>query len=284
MPHLVTLGLIQMQCSAYPKENLKKGLKKTEECIKKGAQIVVLPELFLSEYFCQGPKDEKNFKYAELVPGPTTEAFSELAKKNKAVILVSLFEKTKAGKFFNSAAVIGVDGKVMGAYHKMHIPSLPPGLYSEDYYFARGDEGFKVFDTPYGKISPLICYDQWFPECARIAASKGAQILLYPTAIGWPQIDRKWKNEAEHEAWQITQRSHSIDNNVFVAAVNRVGLEGELKFWGTSFVSDPFGRVVVKASTDKEENIITTIDLDLIKEMRTEWPFLDERQVRCENA
>lgn len=279
-----TIGLVQMNCLGTVEENLEKALKKTEECAKAGAQIIVLPELFLSHYFCQGPKDDKYFDLAESIPGPTSEAFGKIAKKYQAVILVSLFEKTQKGKFFNSIAVVGTKGEIIGVYHKMHIPSLPPGLYSEDYYFSKGDEGFKVFDTPYGKITPLICYDQWFPEGPRIAASKGAQILIYPTAIGWPQMDRKWKNEAEHEAWQITQRSHGIDNNVFVAAVNRIGLEADLKFWGTSFISDPYGRMLAKASSDTEENIVFQIDLDLIEEMRTEWPFLDERRVKVENA
>ncbi len=273
-----------MSCDAPPKKNLAKALKKVEVCAKAGAQIICLPELFLSHYFCQGPKEEKWFDLAETIPGPTTEAFSELAKKYKAVILVSLFEKTKNKKYFNSIAVIGTDGQILDTYHKMHIPSLPPGLYSEDYYFSKGEEGFKAIKTPYATIAPLICYDQWFPEGARIAAAQGAEILFYPTAIGWPQIDRKWKNQAEYEAWQITQRNHGIDNNVFVAAVNRIGLEGELKFWGTSFVSDPYGRVTAKASSNKEENIIVSIDLDLIKEMREEWPFLEERRIKSENC
>ncbi len=282
MSQQVTLGLVQMRCSTDPGENLAKTLQKAEECAKQGAQIIVLPELFLSPYFCQGPKDDKYFDLAESIPGPTTAAFGVLAKKTNTVIICSLFEKTLEGRYFNSIAVIGTDGEVMGVYHKMHIPSLPPGLYSEDYYFAKGDKGFMVFDTPYGKIAPLICYDQWFPEGARIAAAAGAQIIVYPTAIGWPLMDRADLNIAEHEAWQIMHRSHSIANNVFVAPVNRIGTEGNIKFWGTSQVSDPYGRILAKASTDKEENLIVECDLSLIDSMRTEWPFLDERRVKCE--
>lgn len=282
MSQKVTLGLVQMSCNAGLKENLAKALKNAEEVAKKGAQIIVLPELFLSHYFCQG-KDKKNFELAETVPGPTTEVFGKLAKKYNVVNVLSLFEKAQDGKFYNSNVVIGTNGEVLGIYHKMHIPSLPPEYYAEDYYFERGTE-VKVFTTPYGKIAPMICYDQWFPEMARVAASQGAQILIYPTAIGWPQVDRADKNAAEHEAWQITQRSHGIDNNLFVAAVNRIGLEKDLKFWGTSFVSDCYGRVLSKASTDKEENIIQEIDLNLTTEMRTEWPFLEERRFKVEDT
>lgn len=282
MPKVVTLGLVQMHCSKNPKENLAKALEKAEQCASSGAQIIILPELFLSQYFCQG-KDDKNFNLAETIPGPTTEVFGKLAKKTKTVIVCSLFEKTSKGKYYNTIAVVGMDGKVLGTYRKMHIPSLPPEYYAEDYYFERGSE-VQVFETPYGKIAPLICYDQWFPEAARLAAVKGAQILIYPTAIGWPMNNPEWKKSAEHEAWQITQRSHGIDNNLFVAAVNRVGKEAELKFWGTSFVSDPYGRVLAKASTDAEENIIVSCELNVTNEMRKEWPFLEERQFKVENC
>ncbi len=283
----VTVGLIQMSCSSDPAANLQKAVRGVEDVAGRGAQIICLPELFLTSYFCQGKKDDRYFDWAESVPGPTTVALGKIAKKTNTVILCPLFEKTDAGKFFNSIAVIGPDGKVIGVYHKMHIPSLPPDFYAEDYYFEKGDEGFKVFDTPYAKIGPMICYDQWFPEGARIAATKGAQILFYPTAIGWPvgpAAQREELNAAEHEAWQITQRSHGIDNNVFVVAVNRVGTEGDLKFWGTSFVSDPYGRVVAKAGTDREEHLVVTCDLSVIESMRKEWPFLEERQIRCEQA
>lgn len=271
-----------MQCGKNSVENLTKAIDAIKQVADKGAQIVCLPELFLSKYFCQGPKDEKNFKLAEPIPGPTTEVLGRLALQNNIVILCSLFERTAKKKFFNSVAIINTRGKVVGIYHKMHIPSIPPGLYSEDYYFQKGDKGVIVVDTPYGKIAPLICYDQWFPELARIAAVKGAQIIFYPAAIGWPQMDRDFRNHAEHEAWQIIQRSHAIANNVFVAAVNRIGVEGDLKFWGTSFVSDPYGRVLAKASSEDEENLIAECDLSMIDRMRKEWPFLEERRIKCE--
>ncbi len=278
----VSIGLVQMQCAEKSAENLAKAIAGIRDCAKRGAQIIALPELFLSPYFCQGEKDDKWFETAESIPGPTTEALSKVARETKTVLIVPLFEKTAEGKFFNSTAVLGPDGKIIGVYHKMHIPSLPPDLYAENYYFEKGDKGFTVFDTPYGKIAALICYDQWFPEAARMAAAQGAQILFYPTAIGWPQIDRAEKNKAEYEAWQIIQRSHAIANNVFVAPVNRIGLEGNIKFWGTSFVSDPYGRVLAKASTGKEENLVQEIDLGMIEKMREEWPFLLERRIQCE--
>ena len=278
----VKIGLVQMQCSTNSVKNLSHAIEGIKKTADSGAQIVCLPELFLSKYFCQGPKDEKNFKLAEPIPGPITEALGRLALQYKIVILCSLFEQAYRDKYFNSIAVIDTRGKVTGIYHKMHIPSIPPGLYSEDYYFQRGDKGVIVVDTPYGKIAPLICYDQWFPELARIAAVKGAQIIFYPTAIGWPHDNSTWKKQAEHEAWQTIQRSHAIANNVFVAAVNRIGIEGDLKFWGTSFVSDPYGQVLAKASSEKEENMVVECDLTLIDEVRKDWPFLKERRIKCE--
>lgn len=284
MSKQVTLGLVQMACSDDYQDNLSRAVTKAEECAKKGAQIICLPELFLSPYFCQGPKDKKYFALAEAVPGPATAALGAVAKKYKVVILCSLFEETTSGQYFNSLVVIGTKGEIIGTYHKMHIPSLPVDYYAENYYFEKGDGGFPVFKTPFTTVGTLICYDQWFPEGARIAASKGAQILFYPTAIGWPESNPDWKKEAEHEAWQITQRSHGIDNNIFVAAINRIGLEEELRFWGTSFVSDPYGRVLAKASTDKEEIMIVPIDLEVTEKMREEWPFLEERRIKAEDA
>lgn len=280
----VKIGLVQMKCETEATANLKKAVAQVEVLAKQGAQIICLPELFLSPYFCQGPLNDDYFRLAESIPGPTTRVMSELAKKYQVVLIVSLYEKAESGKYFNSVAVLGIGGECLGIYRKMHIPSQPPGLYSEDHYFSKGEEGFKVFDTPYGKIAPMICYDQWFPEGARIAAAQGAQILFYPTAIGWPQRDRSEISAAEHEAWQITQRSHGIDNGIFVAAVNRIGVEGDLNFWGTSFVSDPYGRVLSKASSDTEENLLVTVDLDVIDSMRSEWPFLQERRIKSENS
>lgn len=272
-----------MHCVKNPQENLSNAIENIEICVKKGAEIISLPELFMSEYFCQG-KNKAYFKLAEKIPGQTTKKLSEIAAKNKVVLVVSLFEKAGQNKFFNTAAIIGPNGKILGKYRKVHIPFLPPGLYDEKFYFSDGDLGFPVFSTPHAKIGALVCYDQWFPEPARIYAAKGAQILFYPTAIGWPKGDRKDLNKAEHEAWQITQRSHGIDNNVFVVAVNRVGIEKDLKFWGTSFVSDPYGRIIAKASSENPENLIVEIDLSVIKNMRKEWRFLDERRIRVENC
>lgn len=275
--------MVQMKCSDVYQENLDKAVAGIRNCAQKGAQIICLPELFLAPYFCQG-KDPKYLELAETIPGPATTAFAEVAKETKTVLVVSVYEKTPTGKRFNTNVVIGPDGEIIGTYHKMHIPSQPPEYYAEDYYFEKGDEGFKTFDTPYGKIATLICYDQWFPEAARIAAVNGAQIIFYPTAIGWPTIDRGDLQAAEHEAWQIMHRSHSIANNIFVAPVNRIGTEGGIKFWGTSQVSDPYGRILAKASTDTEENVVVECDLSLIDSMRKEWPFFDERRVKCEET
>lgn len=280
----VTVGLIQSKVSNDIPANLKKTEQMIRQAAKKGAQIVCLPELFLSPYFCQGPKDKKYFELAETVPGPTTAKLSRIAKQYRIVILCSLFEKTKNNKYFNSLVVIGTKGEIIGIYHKMHIPSLPEDYYAENYYFEKGDGGFKVFKTPYGNIGTLVCYDQWFPEAARVAAAKGAQIIFYPTAIGWPESNPKWKKKAEYEAWQITQRSHGIDNNIFIAAVNRIGLEGDIRFWGSSFVSDPYGRILAHAPANKEQLLIVPIDFSVTKKMREEWPFLEERRVKAENA
>lgn len=281
---LITIGLVQSKVSNDVAANLSKTINMIKQAANKGAQIICLQELFLSPYFCQGPKDKKNFELAETVPGPTTASLAKLAKQYRLVILCSIFQKTKNKKYFNSLAVIGTKGEIIGVYHKMHIPSLPVDYYSENYYFQKGDKDFKIFKTPYGTIGTLICYDQWFPEAARIAAAKGAQIIFYPTAIGWPEGNPKWKKQAEHEAWQITQRSHGIDNNIFIAAVNRIGLENDIRFWGSSFVSDPYGRILAQASTNKEEVLIVPIDFSVTEKMREEWPFLEERRIKAENA
>lgn len=280
----VTIGLVQTSVGPDMTKNFSKTVKLVERAAKKGAQIICLQELFLSPYFCQGPKNKKNFALAETIPGPTTDVLSKLAKKYRVVILCSIFEKTKDRKYFNSLVVIGTKGQIIGIYHKIHIPSLPVDYYSENYYFEKGKSDFSVFKTEYATIGTLICYDQWFPEAARKAAVKGAQILFYPTAIGWPENNPKWKKQAEHEAWQITQRSHGIDNNIFIVAVNRIGLEKDIRFWGSSFVSDPYGRILAQASTSKEEILIVTVDLSLTKKMREEWPFLKERRIKVENV
>lgn len=274
----VKVGLIQMTCSDNPAENLEKIIVAIRELAKKGAQIVSTGELPLSKYFCQ-QKNRRFFNLAEAIPGPRTDALSRVASELKVVILMSLFEKADDGKFYNTVAVIDADGKYLGKYRKMHIPDDPENGYDEAYYFAKGNEGVKVFSTRYGRVCPMICYDQWFPEGARSAAAQGAQILFYPTAIGWPQKDGRELNEAEHDAWQVIQRSHAIANNVFVCPVNRVGLEGDLKFWGTSFVCDPYGRVVAKADSESETNLLATCDLSITDEMRKDWPFLKQYEV-----
>lgn len=278
MTKKITIGLIQMKCEADSRKNLDKAIIKIKQAAKKGAKIICLPELFLSKYFCQG-RDKKYFASAEPIPGKTTAILSKVAQETGASIIVSLFEKTPKGKFYNSTVLVGSNGKIVGKYRKIHIPSLPPGLYDEDFYFDKGDLGLPVFETQGIKIGIPICYDQWFPEVARALVVAGAQIIFYPTAIGWPSADSREKNLAEYQAWQTIQRSHSIANNVFVAATNRVGREKNLKFWGTSFVSDPYGRVLKQASTNKEEILIATCDLSIIDSMRREWAFLDERQI-----
>ncbi len=284
----VTIGLIQTKVSENSELNVQKTVRLIEKAAKKGAKIICLQELFKTPYFCQGPKDKKNFSLAETVPGPTTALLSRLAKEYRIVILCSIFEKTKAKgkekKYYNSLVVIGTQGEIIGTYHKIHIPSLPKDYYSENYYFEKGKTDFKVFKTEYGTIGTLICYDQWFPEAARRAALKGAQILFYPTAIGWPKNNPKWKKKAEYEAWQITQRSHGIDNNIFIASVNRIGMEKDIQFWGSSFVSDPYGRLLGSASTSKEEILIVPVDFSVTKKMREEWPFLDERKIKLEKV
>lgn len=279
MRNKVYVGLIQMKTGEDAKENLAKAIKNIEEVAKKGAQIVCLSELFLNPYFCQ-TRDDKFFDLAQPIPGPATDAFGEIAKKNQIVVIGSIYEKSSEGKYFNTAVVIDDDGKLLGKYRKMHIPDDPQNGYDEAYYFSPGDLGFQVFQTKYAKVAPMICFDQWFPEGARSAAVKGAEILFYPTAIGWPLENRPELNPAEHEAWQIMHRSHAIANNVFVVAVNHVGLEGSTNFWGTALVSDPYGRLLAKASTNQEENLVIECDLNVIDQMRKDWPFLDARVVK----
>ncbi len=281
---IITLGLIQTQVGPDVAKNLTHTTGLIIKAAKQGAQIVCLPELFLSPYFCQGPKNKQFFNLAETIPGPTTEVLGKIAKQYRLVIICSLYEKTQKKEYYNSVAVIGTQGEIIGTYRKMHIPTLPVGYYSENYYFKKGQEGFKIFKTPYGTIGTLICYDQWFPEGARILATQGAQIIFYPTAIGWPTDNPKWKKQAEHQAWQITQRSHGIDNNIFIASVNRIGREKDIRFWGSSFVSDPFGRIICQAPVDKEELLIADIDYSVTDNMREEWPFLQERRIKTENA
>lgn len=273
MPREVTIGLVQMHSGDDIDANLKKGLDGIREAAKKGAQIIALPELFRAPYFCQ-KKDDKFFELAEPFPGPTVEALKSAAKEHEVVVITSVYEKTAEGKYYNTAVVIDADGTLAGKYRKIHIPNDPEHGYDEAYYFSPGDLGVGVFQTRYAKVAPQICYDQWFPEGARIAGLNGAEILFFPTAIGWPVNQREeWLNKAENTMWKTTQISHGIDNNCFVAAVNQVQLQDTLNFWGSSFVSDPFGQVVAEAPTDHEMVVIAKCDLDLIQRKATDWPF-----------
>jgi N-carbamoylputrescine amidase len=279
----VRIGLIQSVCSANPGANLKKTLALAERAARQGAQIICTQELFRSQYFCQS-EDFKNFKLAEKIPGPTTDAFCRLARKNKVVIIASLFEKRAAGVYHNTAAVIDADGSLLGIYRKMHIPDDP--LYYEKFYFTSGDTGFKAWQTRYGKIGALICWDQWYPEAARLTALQGAEIIFYPTAIGWHPREKKTLGAIQHDAWETIQRSHAVANGCFVAAVNRVGHEildgvgGDgIEFWGQSFIAGTSGEILAKASPAKEEILIVPVNLGQVDATRTHWPFLRDRRI-----
>ncbi len=280
MKQIVTLGLLQAACSADAGANLKKTLALAERAAKQGAQIICTQELFRSQYFCQ-TEDHKNFALAEQIPGPTTDAFCKLAKKHKVVIIASLFEKRAAGVYHNTAVVIDADGSFKGMYRKMHIPDDP--LYYEKFYFTPGDLGFKAWQTKYGKIGVLVCWDQWYPEAARLTAMQGAQILFYPTAIGWHPAEKKEYGGNQHSAWETIQRGHAIANGCYVAVPNRVGheqLSGEgIEFWGQSFVAGTSGQILAKAGIDREEILIVPVDLATVDVTRTHWPFLRDRRI-----
>jgi len=271
-----TLGLIQMRCGTDVEANLATAVARIEEAAASGAEIVCLQELFRSQYFCQ-VEDTATFDLAESIPGPSTAAIGRVAKACRVSVVASLFEKRAEGVFHNTAVLIGPDGAIAGLYRKMHIPDDP--LFYEKYYFTPGDVGFKSFPAANARVGALVCWDQWFPEAARLTALAGAEILLYPTAIGWHPREKAEFGAAQHDAWQTIQRSHAIANGVFVAAVNRVGLEGGLEFWGGSFVADPFGRVLARASHDKEEILVVPCDRSLIGETRRNWPFLRDRRI-----
>jgi N-carbamoylputrescine amidase len=277
----VVIGLLQRRACKDPAENLAQTLAAAREAARAGAQIICSQELFKTQYFCQS-EDVENFKLAEPIPGPTTEAFQKLARQRRAVIIVSLFERRAQGLYHNTAAVIDADGTIVGLYRKMHIPDDP--LYYEKFYFAPGDLGFRAFQTRYCKVGVLICWDQWFPEAARLTAMEGAQILFYPTAIGWHPTEKAKSGTAQLEAWQTIQRAHAIANGIPVAAVNRVGLENPaggdgIEFWGSSFIAGPFGNILAKATDSEEETLIATIDLESIETIRAHWPFLRDRRV-----
>jgi N-carbamoylputrescine amidase len=274
------IGLVQMSCSLDPNENLAKAEWKIREAAARGAQVVCLQELFRSQYFCREENAEL-FALAEPIPGPSTGALGKLARELKIVIVASLFERRAAGLYHNSAAVLGPDGEVAGLYRKMHIPEDP--LYFEKYYFTPGDLGFSSIATPYGRLGVLVCWDQWYPEGARIAALSGADVLVYPTAIGWHPSEKAQHGAAQLDAWRTIQRAHAIANGIYVAAVNRVGYEGPpgngLEFWGSSFVADPFGQVIAQASSDQEEILIAECDPRRMEEVRRNWPFLRDRRI-----
>jgi len=272
----VKIGLVQMSCTDDPTNNLKKALKQAEKLADQGAQIVCFQELFTSLYFCQ-EEDHKNFALAESIPGPTTELCQALARKKNIVIVASLFEKRAHGVYHNTTAVIDADGTDLGKYRKMHIPDDPH--YYEKFYFTPGDLGYKMFATRYGNIGVLICWDQWYPEAARLTALKGADIIFYPTAIGWLARDKKEFAETQYLSWRNVQIGHAIANGVFVASPNRVKTEDHIEFWGGSFVADPMGRLLHQASHTEEESFIVECDLSLVEQTRQGWPFLRDRRI-----
>ena len=276
MSSITTVGLVQMRCGTDVQANLTRAIEGIEEAAGKGAEVVCLQELFRSQYFCQS-EDTATFDLAESIPGPSTEAIGRVARARGVAVVASLFEKRAEGVFHNTAVLIGRDGAIAGLYRKMHIPDDP--LYYEKYYFTPGDVGFRSFDSGRGQVGVLVCWDQWFPEAARLTALRGAELLCYPTAIGWHPREKAEFGAAQHDAWQTIQRSHAIANGVFVIAVNRVGLEGNLEFWGGSFVADPFGRVLARASHDREEVLVVPCDRALIAETRRNWPFLRDRRI-----
>jgi N-carbamoylputrescine amidase len=283
MPEKFTIGLIQMRCSKDAEENRARAVEKIREASKRGAQIICMHELFLGEYFCR-TEDPALFDLAEAVPGPATEALSTIAKESKVSLVVSLFERRAAGIYHNTCAVIDGDGSYLGKYRKMHIPDDP--LYYEKFYFTPGDLGFPNFDTRYGRLGVQICWDQWYPEGSRLTALKGAQVIFYPTSIGWHPKEKAEFGAAQLDAWKTIQRAHAIANGIFVAVVNRVGYEGNsasgdpgIEFWGNSFVADPFGQILAQAGSEKEEILVVECDPTKSEETRRNWPFLRDRRI-----
>ena len=270
------IALVQMQVSERPDENLEKAVARVDEAARAGAQVVCLPELFRSRYFCQS-EDVARFGLAEPIPGPSTEALAKVAASRRVTVIASLFERRAEGLYHNTAVAIDEQGHILGSYRKMHIPDDP--LYYEKFYFTPGDLGFPVFATPHARVGTLVCWDQWFPEAARLVALGGAQVLFYPTAIGWQFEEGEAVDQAQHDAWETVQRGHAIASGVFVAAVNRVGREEGIRFWGQSFVADPFGRVLARASAEEEATILVSCDLSEIERVRQNWPFLRDRRI-----
>jgi N-carbamoylputrescine amidase len=286
-PEKYSVGLVQISATPDPEKNLQHAMDRVRKAAGMGAHIVCLPELFQTQYFCQR-EDTALFDLAEPIPGPTTAKLSDLAKQLKIVLIASLFEKRAAGVYHNTAVTFDADGSQRSLYRKMHIPDDP--LYYEKYYFTPGDLGFKAVDTSVGRVGTLVCWDQWYPEGARITALQGAQLLFYPTAIGWHPAEKAEFGQAQHDAWRTIQRAHAIANGVYVAVINRVGIEhgdirgnsaagAGLEFWGGSFLCDPFGRVIAEASHDQEEILIGEIDLQALEDIRRNWPFLRDRRI-----
>jgi N-carbamoylputrescine amidase len=275
-----TVGLIQMRCTDAPEDNLHRACAMLRSAAGRGVNVACLPELFRTQYFCQA-EDATRFDLAEPIPGPTTEALALVARETSLVVVGSVFERRTAGVYHNTAVVLDADGTLRGRYRKMHIPDDP--LYYEKYYFTPGDLGFLAFETACARVGTLVCWDQWYPEAARLTALRGAQILFYPTAIGWHPSEKAEFGEAQASAWETIQRAHAIANGVYVAAVNRVGHEGPtsggLEFWGGSFLADPFGRVVARAGADSEEILVATCDPKLLEQTRRNWPFLRDRRI-----
>ncbi len=281
------VGLVQMSCAADPDDNLRRATEAVRQAAARGAQVVCLPELFRTQYFCQR-EDAALFDLAEPVPGPTTQHLAEVARESHVVVIASVFERRAPGVYHNTAAVLDADGTLRGIYRKMHIPDDP--LYYEKFYFTPGDLGFRSFNTAFGRIGTLVCWDQWYPEGARLTALDGAEVLFYPTAIGWHPAEKEQYGAAQHDAWRTIQRAHAIANGVYVAAVNRVGHEhGDirgnaaagpgLQFWGGSFLCDPFGQVIAEAGSEREEVLVGEIDRRRMEDVRRNWPFLRDRRI-----
>jgi N-carbamoylputrescine amidase len=286
-PEKFRVALAQMSCGPDPQQNLQKALDRVKDAAERGAQVVCLPELFQTQYFCQR-EDAALFDLAEPIPGPASDQLSQTARQHGVVLIASLFEKRAPGVYHNTAAVFDTDGALRGIYRKMHIPDDP--LYYEKFYFTPGDLGFRAIDTSAGRLGTLVCWDQWYPEGARLTALQGASVLFYPTAIGWHPAEKAEFGEAQHDAWRTIQRAHAIANGVYVAVVNRVGFEtgnirgnsapgAGLEFWGGSFICDPFGRIIAEASHDKEEILMGEVDMRKLEDIRRNWPFLRDRRV-----
>jgi N-carbamoylputrescine amidase len=272
----VKVALVQMRCVASKQANVDHAMALVAQAAEQGAQVVCLPELFAGLYFCQS-EDYTCFDAAEPIPGPTSEALGIAAKRHGVALVTSLFERRTAGLYHNTAVVFDADGRLVGTYRKMHIPDDP--LYYEKFYFTPGDLGFRSFPTRFGRLGTCVCWDQWFPEAARLTAMSGAAMLFYPTAIGWHFHEKAEFGASQHSAWETMMRSHAIANGVFVAAVNRTGIEGQLEFWGASFLADPSGNVLARGSHDREETLLVECNLDQIDAVRTHWPFLRDRRI-----